>query len=150
MKTRFALMLALAAGLAFAAAPVTQQALADEKKDEHDHSGHDHDHGHDHAHESHHGGHAFIIGPYDGELLMGEGMVEVFVHDHDGNHIDLVGGDMIVLVDGGNKKLSLKKHDLGLMAEIDESMHGAKAVVRVKTPDGKTHAANAVLKNEED
>ncbi|NQW08746.1 MAG: hypothetical protein HQ481_02525 [Alphaproteobacteria bacterium] len=118
--------------------PVAAQAGKSSSGQAHDHS----------AMVGPHGGQVAGIGPFDAEIVMKGGALNVYLHDHHGNDQTpkAAGGDVVFLVGGGSKRVSLTLGDNGLSGRYDfTASHDMKTVLRIKMTDGKTHTAKAVL-----
>ena len=95
-----------------------------------------------------HGGQVAKIGPFDAEIVMKGGILRVYLHDHLGEDhtAKAAGGDAILLVGGGNKRVPLAVGEQGLSGRYSFPVSSAmKGVIRVKMLDGKTHTGKAVI-----
>lgn len=107
---------------------------------------------HEHAHEEGpHGGQIAEIGPYHAEIVLEDGEIRVYVmtHDEPATAVATSSGDIVVLTGGGSKKVMLTADGDSLLGKPDfEIEEDAKAVIRIKTADGKTHAGKAQIETD--
>lgn len=107
-----------------------------------------HEHSHD---EGPHGGQIAEVGPYDAEIVLEDGEIRIYVmtHDDPAAAVAVSGGDVVVLTGGGSKKITLSPDGDSLVGKPDfEIEEDAKAVIRVTTADGKTHAGKAQIETD--
>ena len=108
-------------------------------------------HGHSHHEEGPHGGQIAEVGPYHAEIVLEDGEVRIYVttHDEPATAVAVSGGDIVVLTGGGSKKITLSADGDSLLGKPDfEIEEDAKAVIRITTADGKTHAGKAQIETD--
>lgn len=135
----------LRAILAFAFALILCVGIAGVPRTGEAHGDQDHDHS---TMVGPHGGPVAAVGPFNAEVVMKGGTISVYLFTHDGaDHTEKAsGGNVIFIVGGGSKRVSLKPGSLGLSGKYDfPASKDMKAVLRVKMSDGKTHNGKAVL-----
>jgi hypothetical protein len=106
--------------------------------------------GHDHS-EGPRGGQIAQVGPYDAEIVLDDTEIRVYLMTHEDPPVPVMatGGDIVVLVSGGSKKITLSPDGDSLLGKPDFTIEeDVKAVIRVKTADGKTHAGKAELETD--
>ena len=107
---------------------------------------------HEHAHEEGpHGGQIAEVGPYHAEIVLEDGEIRVYVmtHDEPGTPVAASSGDIVILTGEGSKKIVLSADGDSLLGKPDfEIEEDAKAVIRIKTADGKTHAGKAQIETD--
>lgn len=135
LRAVLAFALALVLGIGIMGLPRSGEAAGDQ---DHDHS----------TMVGPHGGQVAAIGPFDTEIVMKDGAINVYLFTHDGaDHTEKAsGGNVIFIVGGGSKRVALKPGSLGLSGKYDfPATKDMKAVLRIKMSDGKTHNGKAVL-----
>jgi hypothetical protein len=109
-------------------------------------------HGHEHQHtEGPRGGQIAEVGPYDAEIVLEDGEIRVYLMTHEDppTAVAASSGDIVVIAGGGSKKIVLSQDGEALVGKPDfEIQDGTKAVIRVKTADGKTHAGKAEIETD--
>ena len=107
---------------------------------------------HEHAHEEGpHGGQIAEVGPYHAEIVLEDGEIRIYVMTHDEPAIPVTAssGDIVVLTGASSKKIVLTADGDSLLGKPDfEIEEDAKAVIRIKTADGKTHAGKAQIETD--
>ena len=105
---------------------------------------------HDHA-EGPHGGQITEVGPYHAEIVLDDTEIRIYLMTHEDPPVAVAstGGDIVVLVSGGSKKITLTPDGDSLLGKPDFTIEeDVKAVIRIKTADGKTHAGKAELETD--
>ena len=106
----------------------------------------------EHAHgEGPRGGQIAEVGPYHAEIVLEDGEIRVYVmtHDEPATAVAASSGDIVVLTGGGSKKVMLTADGDSLLGKPDfEIEEDAKAVIRIKTADGKAHAGKVQIETD--
>lgn len=108
-------------------------------------------HGHGEHEKGPNGGQVFGVGPYDAEIVVHEDKLEVRLFQHEGPDLtaEASGGDVVLVIGGKPKKVTLVPEGGALIGKLDDHLPDeVNAVIRIKTKDGKVHAGKGELEHE--
>ena len=104
-----------------------------------------HKHGHAHAEKGKNGGQMVEVGDYHVELVTNDGIIDVYVSDHDDKPVKIAGykGLAILSIGGKSQRIVLEPGDGGKLTGKASGAIPAqpKGVVQITPPTGKTVSA---------
>lgn len=103
-----------------------------------------HKHGHAHVEKGKRGGQMTEAGNYHVELVANDGVVDVYVSDHDDKPVSIAGykGVAILSIGGKSQRIVLEAGDDRLTGKAAGAIPAApKGVVQITPPNGKTVSA---------